>query len=200
MIGFDDICGLEEAKNKLKEWIILPIKFPQFFEERWPYVATLIYGAPGTGKSHLVKAGACEADVNFYHVRLSTINTRWLGDHEKYVKYMYICNRMIKNLFEMARSNLPAIIFLDELDCLCSHPNEYSRSMRTELFIQLENLKNINKGIWVIAETNRPWMLTIAIRRRYFTYTLFIYIYICIYIYIYKHIDFQGEYIRHSLM
>merc|ERR1712147_321433 len=93
-IKWDDVAGLEGAKQALKEAVVLPVKFPQFFTgNRKPWSAFLLYGPPGTGKSYIAKAVATEADSTFFSISSSDLVSKWLGESEK----------LVANLFNMAR-------------------------------------------------------------------------------------------------
>lgn len=132
-IKWDDVAGLEMAKEALKEAVILPIRFPQFFTgKRKPWKGILLYGPvriitcfvdcclllivsfyllqPGTGKSYLAKAVATEADSTFFAVSSSDLVSKWQGESE----------RLVKQMFEMARDARPSIVFIDEIDSLCT--------------------------------------------------------------------------------
>jgi len=85
-VKWDDVAGLEEAKESLKEAVILPIKFPHLFTgTRTPWRGVLLYGPPGTGKSYLAKAVATEAKRTFFSVSSSELVSRWQGDSERQV-------------------------------------------------------------------------------------------------------------------
>src|SRR5271156_4489405 len=103
-VKWDDVAGLEGAKESLKEAVILPIKFPHLFTgKRTPWRGILLYGPPGTGKSYLAKAVATEAQGTFFSISSSDLLSKWMGESEK----------LVKSLFQMARENKPAIIFID---------------------------------------------------------------------------------------
>ena len=132
-VSWDDVAGLEQAKEALKEAVVLPVKFPQFFTgKRKPWSGFLLYGPPGTGKSYLAKAVATEADSTFFSVSSSDLVSKWLGESEK----------LVANLFNMARESAPSIIFIDEIDSLCSArgegESEAARRIKTEFLVQMQ--------------------------------------------------------------
>ncbi|MGH0123681.1 UNVERIFIED_CONTAM: hypothetical protein FKN15_028912 [Acipenser sinensis] len=160
-VGWNDVAGLEGAKEALKEAVILPIKFPHLFTgKRTPWRGILLFGPPGTGKSYLAKAVATEANNStFFSVSSSDLMSKWLGESEK----------LVKNLFELARQHKPSIIFIDEVDSLCGSRNENeseaARRIKTEFLVQMQGVGNNNDGILVLGATNIPWVLDAAIRR-----------------------------------
>jgi len=162
-VKWSDVAGLEAAKEALKEAVILPIKFPHLFTgNRKPWKGILLFGPPGTGKSYLAKAVATEANNStFFSVSSSDLVSKWLGESEK----------LVKNLFEMAREQKPSIIFIDEVDSLTSsrsdNESESARRIKTEFLIQMQGVGNDNDGILVLGATNIPWVLDSAIRRRF---------------------------------
>lgn len=162
-VKWSDVAGLDAAKEALKEAVILPIKFPHLFTgKRTPWKGILLYGPPGTGKSFLAKAVATEANNSkFFSVSSSDLVSKWLGESEK----------LVKNLFMLARENKPSIIFIDEIDSLCSsrsdNESESARRIKTEFLVQMQGVGNDTEGILVLGATNIPWVLDAAIRRRF---------------------------------
>ncbi|KAK6357155.1 Vacuolar protein sorting-associated protein 4 [Orbilia javanica] len=161
-IRWEDVAGLEQAKEALKEAVILPIKFPHLFTgKRKPWKGILLYGPPGTGKSYLAKAVATEANSTFFSVSSSDLVSKWMGESE----------RLVKQLFSMARENKPSIIFIDELDALCGNrgegESEASRRIKTEMLVQMDGVGHDSTGVLVLGATNIPWQLDGAIRRRF---------------------------------
>jgi len=162
-VSWDDVAGLHMAKESLKEAVILPIKFPHLFVgKRTPWRGILLYGPPGTGKSYLAKAVATEAGGStFISASASDLLSKWLGESEK----------LVKGLFALARARKPTIIFLDEVDSLCSArgegESESARRIKTEFLVQMQGVGNDNDGILVLGATNIPWGLDSAIRRRF---------------------------------
>ncbi|KAI5612563.1 vacuolar protein sorting-associated protein 4B, partial [Silurus asotus] len=131
-IQWNDVAGLEGAKEALKEAVILPIKFPHLFTgKRTPWRGILLFGPPGTGKSYLAKAVATEANNStFFSISSSDLVSKWLGESEK----------LVKNLFELAREHNPSIIFIDEIDSLCGsrseNESEAARRIKTEFLVR----------------------------------------------------------------
>lgn len=83
-VRWEDVAGLEAAKEALKEAVILPIKFPHLFTgQRQPWKGILLYGPPGTGKSFLAKAVATEANSTFFSVSSSDLVSKWMGESER---------------------------------------------------------------------------------------------------------------------
>ncbi|CAD2218640.1 vacuolar protein-sorting-associated protein 4 [Angomonas deanei] len=166
-VKWDQVAGLDAAKEALKECVILPQKFPQLFTgNRKPWRGILLYGPPGTGKSYLAKAVATEGEGTFFSVSSADLMSRWLGDSEK----------LVRNLFEMARDSYKetgklSIVFIDEIDSLVSarsdSENDASRRIKTEFLVQMQGVGNDDEGVLVLAATNIPWGLDSAIRRRF---------------------------------
>ena len=161
-VKWEDVAGLEKAKEALKEAVIFPIKFPQLFQgKRKPWKGILLYGPPGTGKSFLAKAAATETHGSFFSVSAANIVSKWMGESE----------RLIKGLFDLARKNKPAVIFLDEIDSVMGarsdNENDATRRLKTEFLIQMQGVGNDDEGILVLGATNIPWALDPAVRRRF---------------------------------
>jgi len=109
----------------------------------------------------LAKACATETDGTFMSVSSADLISKYVGESEK----------MIKTMFQMAREKKPTIIFIDEIDSLCSarsdNENEASRRVKTEFLVQMQGVGNSSDGILVLGATNIPWGLDTAIRRRF---------------------------------
>ena len=161
-VKWDDVAGLENAKQTLRETVILPVRFPQLFVGNIkPWKGILLYGPPGTGKSYLAKACATEADATFFSVSSSSLVSKWMGESEQ----------LVKTLFEMARAETRAIIFIDEVDSLCGSrgngESEASRRIKTEFLVQMDGVGAVGGSVLVLGATNCPWDLDPAIRRRF---------------------------------
>jgi len=152
-VSWDDVAGLETAKDALKEAVILPMKFPQLFTgKRKPWSGILLYGPPGTGKSFLAKAVATQSQSTFFSVSSSDLVSKWMGESE----------RLVKQLFAMAREARPSIIFVDEVDSLCGTrsegESEASRRIKTEFLVQMNGVGNEDQtNVLVLGPPNSPW-------------------------------------------
>jgi katanin p60 ATPase-containing subunit A1 len=177
-VHFSDIVELDEAKRLLVEAVQLPLRFPYLFTGILrPWRGILLHGPPGTGKTLLAKAVATECSTTFFNISASTLVSKWRGDSEK----------LVRVLFEVARYHGPSTIFLDEIDSILTSrdgeggEHEASRRMKTELLIQMDGVKastkastesQISQGgssseqVFVMAASNLPWDLDIAVLRR----------------------------------
>ena len=162
-----DVAGLDEAKQSLREAVLVPMQAPQLLEGRVsPWTGILLYGPPGTGKTYLAKAIAGEAGCTIFCVSASDLINKYVGQSE----------RLVRALFEMARAAKPAIIFIDEVESIVpvrggsdggtSGSNHMDRVV-TEFLAQVDGADVDNKGILVLAATNIPWQIDTAALRRF---------------------------------
>jgi vacuolar protein-sorting-associated protein 4 len=140
----------------------MPTRFPQLFTgKRVPFKGILLYGPPGTGKSYLAKAVATEADSTFFSISSADLISKWQGESE----------RLVRNLFELAREAGKSIIFIDEVDSLCGSRSEgesdSARRVKTEFLVQMDGVGKSEGSVLVLGATNVPWELDAAIRRRF---------------------------------
>ncbi|XP_028093781.1 katanin p60 ATPase-containing subunit A-like 2 isoform X7 [Camellia sinensis] len=163
-VKWESIKGLENAKQLLKEAVVMPIKYPKYFTGLLsPWKGILLFGPPGTGKTMLAKAVATECKTTFFNISASSVVSKWRGDSEK----------LVKVLFELARHHAPSTIFLDEIDAIISQrgegrsEHEASRRLKTELLIQMDGLTQADELVFVLAATNLPWELDAAMLRRF---------------------------------
>ncbi len=147
-INFNDIIGVDKAKDIIKEALFVPMKYPDLFTGILePWKGILLFGPPGTGKTMLAKAVSSQMPSTFFNISASTIVSKWRGDSEK----------IIRVLFDLARYYQPSTIFLDEIDSIMSQrsgkdEHDASRRMKTELLIQLDGWiikKRKRKGIFI---------------------------------------------------
>ncbi|MCM8557884.1 CDC48 family AAA ATPase [Sphingomicrobium sediminis] len=161
-IGWDDIGGLDEARDKLKEGVELPLKHPGAFRRLGirPARGFLLYGPPGTGKTLLAKAAARESEANFIATKSSDLLSKWYGESEQ----------QIARLFARARQVAPTVIFIDELDSLVpsrggsmGEPQVTERVVNT-ILSEMDGLEELNNVV-VIGATNRPNLIDPALLR-----------------------------------
>ncbi|MCX6709583.1 MAG: CDC48 family AAA ATPase [Candidatus Woesearchaeota archaeon] len=155
-IKWNDIGGLEEIKQELKEAVEWPIKNPEAFKRLGitPPKGILLYGAPGTGKTLLAKAVANESQANFILVKGPELLSKWVGESEK----------AVREIFKKARQNAPAIIFFDEIDALApkrglsTSDSHVTDRVINQLLTEIDGLEELHDVV-IIAATNRPDMV-----------------------------------------
>jgi transitional endoplasmic reticulum ATPase len=161
-IKWNDIGGLEEVKQKLKEAVELPLKNPEVFRKmgiRTPK-GIMLYGPPGTGKTLLAKAVATESEANFISIKGPEVFSKWVGESEK----------AVRELFRKARLSAPCIIFIDEIDALApvrggmEEGTKVGERMVNTLLLEMDGLEEL-KNIVVLAATNRPDIVDQALLR-----------------------------------
>uniref|UniRef100_A0A7J2THF7 AAA family ATPase n=1 Tax=Archaeoglobus fulgidus TaxID=2234 RepID=A0A7J2THF7_ARCFL len=160
-VRWEDIGGLENAKQELKEAVEWPLKYPELFRATniKPPKGILLYGPPGTGKTLLAKAVANESNANFISVKGPELLSKWVGESEKHVR----------DMFRKARQVAPCIIFFDEIDSLAPRRGSVGDSHVTErvvsqLLTELDGLEEL-RDVVVIAATNRPDLIDPALLR-----------------------------------
>ncbi|OBT92367.1 hypothetical protein VE01_09422 [Pseudogymnoascus verrucosus] len=177
-VHWDDVAGLDAAKNALKEAVVYPFLRPDLFMGlREPARGMLLFGPPGTGKTMLARAVATESRSTFFSISASSLTSKYLGESEK----------LVRALFALAKYLAPSIIFVDEIDSLLSSragagEHEATRRIKTEFLIQWSDLQRAAAGreqtdkekdagdptrVLVLAATNMPWLIDDAARRRF---------------------------------
>jgi transitional endoplasmic reticulum ATPase len=161
-IRWDDVGGLDEAADRLREGVELPLKHPDAFKRLGirPAKGFLLYGPPGTGKTLLAKAAARESEANFIATKSSDLLSKWYGESEQ----------QIARLFNRARQVAPTIIFIDELDSLVparggglGEPQVTERVVNT-ILSEMDGLEEL-QNVVVIGATNRPTLIDPALLR-----------------------------------
>jgi transitional endoplasmic reticulum ATPase len=161
-IKWDDIGGLENAKQELREAVEWPLKYPESFEKFGvtPPRGVLIYGPPGTGKTLLAKAVANESQANFIAVKGPELLSKWVGESEKGVR----------EVFRKARQTAPTVIFFDEIDSIASARSGASsdsgvtQRVVNQLLTEIDGLEEL-QDVAVIAATNRVDIMDPALLR-----------------------------------
>jgi transitional endoplasmic reticulum ATPase len=161
-IRWEDVGGVDEARERLREGVELPLRHPDAFRRLGirPAKGFLLYGPPGTGKTLLAKATAREAEANFIATKSSDLLSKWYGESEQ----------QIARLFSRARQVAPTVIFIDELDSLVparggglGEPQVTERVVNT-ILAEMDGLEEM-QSVVVIGATNRPNLIDPALLR-----------------------------------
>jgi transitional endoplasmic reticulum ATPase len=160
-VHWDDIGGLESAKQDLREVIEWPLKHKPLFDHMKAEVpkGILLSGPPGTGKTMLAKAVATESEANFISVKGPEFLSKWVGESEK----------AVREIFRKARQAAPCVIFFDEIDAISqtrgmSADSHVTERVISQLLTELDGLEALH-NVTVIAATNRPDLLDPALVR-----------------------------------
>jgi transitional endoplasmic reticulum ATPase len=159
-VTYEEIGGLSDAIQRIREMVELPMKHPEIFKRLGidPPRGLILHGPPGTGKTLLAKAVASESEANFVHINGPEIMSKFYGESEQ----------KLRKLFEEAEENAPSIIFIDELDAIAPKredvQGEVERRVVAQLLATMDGLKSRGQVI-VIGATNRVNALDPALRR-----------------------------------
>jgi transitional endoplasmic reticulum ATPase len=152
-VKWDDVGGLEEAKEVLRETVEWPLKYGKLFEyaKTRPTKGVILHGAPGTGKTLLAKAVASESEVNFISVKGPAVISKWMGESEKGVR----------EVFKKAKQTAPCIVFFDEIDALCpvraagdTGQSHVIERVVSQFLTEMDGIEEL-KGVVILAATNR---------------------------------------------
>ena len=162
VVHWDEVGGLEEVKEKLKEAVEWPLKNPEVFKRLGiqPPKGILLIGPPGCGKTMLARAVATESEANFISIKGPEVFSRWVGESEK----------AIREIFRKARMASPVVIFFDEVDSLVPKRGQgdsdsgVTERVISQLLTEMDGIMPL-EDIIVIAATNRPDMVDSAVLR-----------------------------------
>jgi len=159
-VAYEDIGGLRDEVDKVREMIELPLRHPELFEKLGVDApkGVLLHGPPGTGKTLLAKAVASETSANFTSIGGPEIMSKFYGESEE----------RLRDIFKEAQENAPSIIFIDEIDSIAPKRDEVTAETERRVVAQLLALMDGLEGrgkVVVIGATNRPNALDPAIRR-----------------------------------
>jgi transitional endoplasmic reticulum ATPase len=160
MVTYEDVGGLYEEVQRVREMVELPLRHPELFERLGiePPKGVLLHGPPGCGKTLLAKAVANEAEANFYSINGPEVMSKFYGESEE----------RLRQVFKLAQENAPSIIFIDEVDAIAPKREEVSGEVEKRVVSQLLTLMDglESRGqVVVIAATNRPNAVDPALRR-----------------------------------
>ncbi|KAL6717059.1 mitochondrial dynamin GTPase Msp1 [Lecanora helva] len=168
-VTFDDIGGLNDIIDELKESVIYPLTIPQLYAHSSSLLSApsgvLLWGPPGCGKTMLAKALAHESGATFINLHISTLTEKWYGDS----------NKLVNAVFSLARKLEPSIVFIDEIDAVLgtrrSGEHEASGMVKAEFMTHWDGLKSANTSgqpqrILLLGATNRIQDIDEAILRR----------------------------------
>lgn len=160
-VRWEDIGGLDKAKQELIEAVEWPLKYPEAFEavHTKPPMGILLFGPPGTGKTMLVKAVATESEANFIGIKGPELFSKYVGESEK----------AVRETFRKAKQAAPCIIFFDEIDSIApkrgaGFDSRVTERVVSQLLTELDGIEEL-KEVVVIAATNRPDMVDPALLR-----------------------------------
>ncbi|PKL65725.1 MAG: ATPase [Methanomicrobiales archaeon HGW-Methanomicrobiales-3] len=158
--SYEDIGGLKDELQRLRETIELPLRHPELFQKLGiePPKGVLLFGPPGTGKTLIAKAVASESGAHFIHIAGPEVISKYYGESEQ----------RLREIFEEARENAPSIVFIDELDSIAPRREEVTgeveRRVVAQLLTMMDGLEERGQVI-VIGATNRVDAIDAALRR-----------------------------------
>ena len=160
-VNFEDVGGMEDVKENIRMKIIHPLTKPELFAAYGKQAGggVLLYGPPGCGKTLLSRATAGEIKTSFFSVGLHQILDMYIGQSEQ----------KLHKIFELVRSQAPAVLFFDEIDALAADRRDLkasaARTVINQFLAELDGADASNEGVLVIGATNAPWQLDGAFLR-----------------------------------
>lgn len=160
-VGWDDIGGLDNAKQELIEAVEWPLKYPELFStiNIKPPRGILLFGPPGTGKTLLAKAVSNESEANFISIKGPELLSKYVGESE----------RAVRETFRKAKQAAPTVVFFDEIDSIApqrssASDTHVSERVVSQILTELDGVEEL-KDVIIVAATNRPDMVDPALLR-----------------------------------
>ena len=160
-LDFSHVGGMDELKQDIRRKVIHPLQHPELYQAYGKQIGggILLYGPPGCGKTHLARATAGEIDATFLAIGIHDVLDMWIGQSE----------RNLHQIFELARSNAPCVLFFDEADALGASRSDFrtsaGRQTINQFLAELDGVGQGNDGVLILAATNAPWQMDPAFRR-----------------------------------
>jgi transitional endoplasmic reticulum ATPase len=160
-VTFDDVAGLDNVKEEIKNKIIYPFQFPEQAKKFGIKTGggMLLYGPPGTGKTYIAKAVAHEVKAVFFNIQPSDVMSKWVGESEQ----------NIAKLFTEARQQTKSIIFIDEVEALIPKRKDSGSTIMQrvvpQILAEMEGMESKKDNLLFIGATNEPWSIDHAALR-----------------------------------
>jgi AAA+ superfamily predicted ATPase len=156
-----DVGGMEQVKRRLDAAFLAPMRNPELSRAFRKSLrgGLLLYGPPGCGKTYIARAIAGELGARFHSVTLADVLEMFIGNSERH----------LRDVFTAARRDVPCVLFFDEIDALgrkrSQMANSAARGVVNQLLTELDGVDATNEGVFVLAATNAPWDVDVALRR-----------------------------------
>jgi len=156
-----DVGGMEQVKRRLDAAFLAPMRNPELSRAFHKSLrgGLMLYGPPGCGKTFIARAIAGELGARFHSVTLADVLDMFIGNSE----------RQLRDVFTAARRNVPCVLFFDEIDAIgrkrSQMANSAARGVVNQFLTELDGVDTSNEGVFVLAATNAPWDVDVALRR-----------------------------------